>query len=502
MNLLSKSLYFGAAALIFCRCAYSQSFNNNWVFGDSIGINFSTGEPVFFNSAIQTAGEACASISDSVGNLLFYTNGEKVWDGTHHIMPNGDNLEIGYFLSGYGSTISQGVLISPLPGNDNLYYIIYLSRLFPSGCCLGLKYSIVDMTLHGGLGDIIEKNSILLSDTLSEKLQLVKHGNGRDWWLITLSKGTETEGDIIKFVKYLITPTGILGPYYQDYADEYHETNGTGQEVGYMKFSQQGDKVCITKHTDIDLYDFNRCTGEFYNFINIDTVVQEFDLIVLYGIEYSVDGRYFYADTYNSVTKHMLYQFCLTCPDPVQNTKTLIYKADTNTILLGLLLGPDDKIYMSSSRPSLPDTDSNLYVINFPTLEGLDCDLDTLSVSLGGLSLSPWSGLPNMPNYNLGPLAGSDCDTLVAINESPLPSGIKIYPNPASDHIFIEGGAAITSGVIDLHLYNLLGEEVFAKENISFNTSIPLPEICNGLYAVWLMKDDIMFLSQMVVIKH
>ena len=36
--------------------------------------------------------EGVASISDYKGNLLFYTDGQKVWNSKHEIMPNGDGL--------------------------------------------------------------------------------------------------------------------------------------------------------------------------------------------------------------------------------------------------------------------------------------------------------------------------------------------------------------------------------------------------------------------------
>ena len=91
-----------------------------------------------------------------------------------------------------------------------------------------------------------------------------------------------------------------------------------------------------------------------------------------------------------------------------------------------------------------------------------------------------------MPNYNLGPLEGSECDTLVAVNNLPPPKGIKLYPNPASDHIYLDGSEIYSSGVIDLHLYNLLGDEVFKYNNVELNTSTSLPELPNGLYEVVL----------------
>jgi len=52
----------------------------------------------------------------------------------------------------------------------------------------------------------------------------------------------------------------------------------------------------------------------------------------------------------------------------------------------------------------------NLSVISKPDVFGLACDFDTLSVYLNGQRT--FHGLPNMVNYALGTLEGSECDTL------------------------------------------------------------------------------------------
>ncbi len=89
-----KHVIFSMAILVSGCHAYTQLQNVNWVFGDSIGLNFESGEPEFFETTIRTY-EACASISNSAGNLLFYTNGQDVWNRDNEIMPNGDSLKCG-----------------------------------------------------------------------------------------------------------------------------------------------------------------------------------------------------------------------------------------------------------------------------------------------------------------------------------------------------------------------------------------------------------------------
>ncbi|MBK6731142.1 MAG: hypothetical protein IPG60_09290 [Bacteroidetes bacterium] len=216
-------------AVLCSRYGFSQKENYNWVFGDSAGLNFSSSVPEYFSSSIWSA-EACSSISDSAGNLLFYTNGQKVWNRFNEIMPNGDDIDIGFVVLDFGSSITQGVTIIPKPLSTNLYYIIYRANI-------GIKYSIVDMNMDEGYGDIIEKNIVLDTSIYqyTEKMQVIKHGNGRDYWLVFYAGDDYVEiGDNMMFISYLITSDGIEDPILVQDASPYTVPFGT---VGQMKFS-------------------------------------------------------------------------------------------------------------------------------------------------------------------------------------------------------------------------------------------------------------------------
>jgi hypothetical protein len=48
-----------------------------------------------------------------------------------------------------------------------------------------LYYSIIDMNLNGGNGGITTAKNVFLKDSLwTGNINAVRHGNGRDWWLI------------------------------------------------------------------------------------------------------------------------------------------------------------------------------------------------------------------------------------------------------------------------------------------------------------------------------
>ncbi|MGV6845697.1 MAG: T9SS type B sorting domain-containing protein, partial [Lutibacter sp.] len=180
---------------------FAQGEANNWFFGNGAGLNFNNNTVTATNGSLYT-NEGCASFSDSNGNLLFYTDGIKVWDKNGQVMPNGTNLK------GDPSSSQSGIIV-PYPGNSNLYYIFTVGANNYSGGVIssyteGLNAYVVDMTANGGLGDIVG-NAIDLSDgqnkNWTEKVTSVKGADCNTFWVISLVKN--------KFYSYKIDSNGL-----------------------------------------------------------------------------------------------------------------------------------------------------------------------------------------------------------------------------------------------------------------------------------------------------
>lgn len=175
--------------------------NNVWCFGDRAGIDFTGGVLTPIVTA-EEAIEGMASVSDTAtGELLFYSSGSRVRNRNHQIMPNGNGL------LGASSSTAQGVCIVPMIGQPGKFYLFSLSGLTDGGPIPGqgtLFYSIIDMSLDNGLGDVVttQKNILLDADTLSEAMIAVP-GNNCDIWLMV-----HTVVDPI-FKAYHITAAGI-----------------------------------------------------------------------------------------------------------------------------------------------------------------------------------------------------------------------------------------------------------------------------------------------------
>ncbi len=237
----------------------SQHEADFWYFGNYAGLDFSSGKPEPLTDGQLKNYEGCAVISDSAGNLLFYTNGVKVWNKQHQIMENGTGL--------FGDTSStQSAIIIPQPGNDSLFYLFTTDELSVNTKNLftdGLNYSIVNINKNNGNGKIIYKNIHLL-DSATEKLTAVKHQNNNDIWIITHEWGNS------KYYAWLLTENGLnTTPVISDIGTPIG--NDQRLSIGYMKISPDGTKIvtAVLGLSKWEIFDFNTSTGQLSNKIEI-----------------------------------------------------------------------------------------------------------------------------------------------------------------------------------------------------------------------------------------
>lgn len=140
--------------------------HQNWYFGVKAGLDFSTTPPTALSDGMTTEVNATACMSDSNGNLLFYTDGNRIWNRHHQIMTNGDGLD------GYDGNYSQQVVIVHDPADVYSYYVFYVSERSYPVHNHRLKYSIVNMS--GGDGVVESKNTVLPTDDIIVKIAAVE----------------------------------------------------------------------------------------------------------------------------------------------------------------------------------------------------------------------------------------------------------------------------------------------------------------------------------------
>lgn len=357
-------------------CLHAQLESANWYFGVKAGLDFSSGTPEVVYDGAMSTGEGCASISDPDGNLLFYTDGTKVYNREHITMPNGN------FLLGNSSS-TQSAIVIPYPNDLNKYYIFTVGAddmALPNNTNnTGFNYYIVDMSLNDGLGDVLPYNAPQnkLMELTSEKVTAVAHANGQDFWVLTHFED--------KFHAYLVTEEGVnttpvisqIGPYIDP---DVYPVNARG----YLKLSPNGKKVGIAHLTNLLLEDIPEevinyepyyTNMNFANTYNGYTAVYDFDdetgmvsnEITLsevgspYGLEFSSESNYLYfAYDYHEPydenpspawLKAELIQYDLNASD-IANSAIVIFDEytpnyQTFTARGALQLALDQKIYYS-----------------------------------------------------------------------------------------------------------------------------------------------------------
>jgi hypothetical protein len=335
----------------------SQKEGYNWCFG-AAGLCFSTTPPTSFVAALGSY-EISASISDSQGNLLFYTDGKSVATRMHAYMENGTGLQGGYN--------SYPVMILPRPGSANLYYILGVTaNSSGSTSKFAFTYTEVDMSLAAGMGSVTAKEIKIYDQPIAKKLAAVKHANGIDYWVVIHELNSNN------FRSYLVDASGISS------APVISPVGSVVTDIdGKMRISPSGKKLSIcnmnlslSKYSE--LFDFDTQTGAVSN-----------GFLLANGhrypkvCEFSPDGSKLYlANYYGRVSQTNM---CAGSPTSIIASTFTVPDLYVNS----MQLAPDGKIY-------------TVYNNQITTIDNPDAQVADLKISkVFGVNGVQW-GLPEM----------------------------------------------------------------------------------------------------------
>ncbi|KEO75111.1 gliding motility-associated C-terminal domain-containing protein [Anditalea andensis] len=318
--------------------------NNIWYFGDGAGLDFNPGigpdgEDLPVPRPIeephpQQIPAGVTTISDASGQVLFYSDGETVWDANHTELATG---------IGGDRDASQSVLAVPVPQDETLFYLFTLG----GG---EAKFTVVDIKGSdggAGFGNVTTSNNFLFSPT-TDKVAAV--GAGDTTWVAFHELGNNT------FRFYPVTAQGIGPPVLSSLGSNHNF--GTG-EVGAMKFSPDGTKLAVTINDGganrLEIFDFDPSTGALTEYALLDVGAEG----NIYGLEFSNDGsRVFvsYTDNNSRVEEFKIepVEDCFECFDDsssqaereecILNTKDILSSAGP---FGALQIGPDGQIYVA-----------------------------------------------------------------------------------------------------------------------------------------------------------
>jgi len=346
----------------------------NWYFGNYVGLSFSNnGTATNLTNGSQTATEACASISDVNGELLFYTNGDSVFTKSGALMSNGANI-----LGNHSAT--QGALIIPQPGSKTHYYLFTIddtaSNLF------NLNYSIIDMSQNNGDGAVTSTKNVLLLSGVSERLAATYNNTGSGVWIMV------RDGDAAQFHAFLLTSSGLSNSAVSSNVGT-APANSWAVQSGQMKFSPDGSYLAwaCRSASFVELLRFNKTDGSLDNWsckINFPSSRWP------YGVEFSSDVSRLYV----SCAQAGIFQYNMSYvvnESLFQNSEEGLTTTG-NYRAYGLQLGPNGKIYCASFW-------DGVHVINAPNNPHNLVDLQIAAHTYSGGKFCN-EGLPNfLSNY-------------------------------------------------------------------------------------------------------
>lgn len=454
MKVLS-SLHFQLISLFFLIPVLlsAQHEADNWIYGWGIWINYSTGEPVRVTSPYIPLFSfyGNTSLSDSLGNLLFYSDGIELYNRSHVLMSNSDGL------MGAGFATNPCIAF-PMPGDRSKYYFFTVGGKSQNSFRAGAEYSIIDMELDGGNGAIVEgqKNiPLIAADSVFETVQGIKHGSRDAYWVIVRNHRTPN-----KMLTYLIDQSGVSQTPVVSPCNLFFAYGGDQGEI--MKASADGKFVLYVDRNGTagnqglaELFRFNNITGQL-------TPVLLFHTNSTYntGAEFSANSERLYMSHSVSIPslecRRWVSQYDLSKINDVNQFEQDAYVLTKDTSMFpygNLLLANNGIIYFRHTESDETNTHGYLSEISSPSLPGPTCNMQLRIIEDSWI----WEGLPTFVSSFMaefdwtGSCAGDSVKFSSRFNPSPV-SYQWDFDDP------ISGSANTSTTQNPIHVYETAGE--------------------------------------------
>ncbi len=438
-----------------------------------------------------------SQIANKEGKLTAFFNGRGLWDRNANFIELpvfGSFLPNPYYsINGYSNS-----LILPIPSKENTYILLSVNNhkfdsIYFANPAETVTIVQFEEQSDGSLNIISENREFYNSKfTYFGAMSACRHANGRDWWVIMPYRHKDA------FHIFLLDNEGIRWHHNQQMSSTILD------DSFFPTFSPDGryyTRVEFEHKTsgDIDhaqIFPFDRCFGTFSEPYSFD--LPGVDSAGITQLMFDQTSRYIYA-----MRGWSLWQGDIKSTDiatsfiEVLHFNPNIKEAYGNFSGFGAgLLAPDGKIYTFDGRNTF-----GMSVINHPDRPGLACDARYVQIYKPSCT---GSSLGNQPNFNLGPIDGSHCDTLGLDNilnthnpTDPI-SKLGIYPNPNSGTFT----ALVPSQQGQLEVIGTSGEVISRYQISAFQMEVQL-DCTQGVHFVRYISEDgsIIAVSRVVVLK-
>jgi Secretion system C-terminal sorting domain len=434
-----------------------------------------------------------ATICDTSGHLLFYTNGLSVRNKYGQALIDSLSNRSSIANELLGSHSSNGTLILPHPTINNRFFIIHTPLQAPpfsftNNCLLYLTDSLFETQIDMQTGHIpvVYKNKKIETILPEERgiidghleiygLYACRHANGRDWWVLT------KRADTNNVLMFLLNENGLHLKKKQITGNV--KIMGIGQgcfSPNGKHYVYVGEGYCEDS-TSINIFDFDRCEGQLNNpqYYKKKLILNNEFL----GCAISPNSHYLYVTDQQHILQYDLEaNDIFASVDTVVTNNAFLDISGQPTIFFSLALAPNGKIYIMSVT-----TNEFIGVINEPNLRGAVCNVVQQVAFVPAIHSV---NFPNYPNFRLGPVDGSVCDSLdidnvVVTTSNPAQTAehIRVFPNPTTGEVRFtttDNTLIKTYTVVDMSGRLVLQGSTFGKDAVS------LSGLENGCYLLIL----------------
>ena len=391
----------------------------HWTFGDRCHIEFpGGGDPVVGAPHAFITAEGCATMSDNAGSLLFYTDGDGLYDTL-----SGPAMQTG--LGGSNSSTHSAIIVPPAGGGSR--YHIFTVRDWDNPATSAGTLWHTSVSVNPVAVQTVPQQ--LLNPTYpefaAERLAAIPHLDCSKYWVIAFDIGSRITWDTNPPTIYsmLIDSDAGPSPLPSHTKTQTYPVSGSADDsivgAGYcVKFSSSGQMFAITKRNGIDILSFNRSTGGFTFHSQITGL--DFDSNPRrspYGVEFSPNGQYlYYSGVFNGeIRRHTISSGTQSYTlDALVGTEPNInsgrpYRAGA------LQLGPNGKIYgtrvgeprlFEIANPDSPTAAAVGFDLNAKDANGNDLELDSMGAGNADL------GLPTFTRIADDCLEGDICSAI------------------------------------------------------------------------------------------
>ncbi len=382
--------------------SYAQNEDENWIFGNpgplDVPVNFelstlnnistsplppaSTGGGVGEDLEFMGS-EGTVVASDPVtGQLLFYTDGDRLWDGNH-------NLEIANLGGHSSSTQPAAVCVVPICPFDSFYVFSNPTNNCGNGCgatsnvITYRKYDKVTGTFSATSTPLPFPNTIPAVQRIANEGMIIipSRQNSLEFYLISRSLNQSSKN---WFVVHKIDASGVSYINRFDMGPSVGGPSAGSQFFGNLTYT--ADRASLAP-TDVEIavasswrvytLTFNTATETITYKSSIKSIPTNLSQDVLYDVEYSPSGDYLYYSTY--LSNVFLYQYDLIGISEVVHSFNDLNAATYDGGGGGLKRGSDGNVYhITQSRDGaggtavvevgrIIDPDSPMPAVGVPT---------------------------------------------------------------------------------------------------------------------------------------